>query len=107
MDRRQLVSAASIAAVLLVPRGALGQATRSSVPEYVAASIALRRCLNWAQQEVERLLDAQDRQNEEWRIDVLAPFAVVDAVREAALAVSPRRAVARDTGVVARRLISR
>ena len=94
MDRRRLVRAAPLVAALsgtgaLVPGGALGQITRSSVPEYVGAMTVLRRSIRWVEQEVARLMDAQDREDEEWRIDVLAPFAVVDTVRDAALAIVP------------------
>ncbi|HLL50439.1 MAG TPA: hypothetical protein VK356_07205, partial [Thermomicrobiales bacterium] len=40
-------------------------------------------------QEVLRLLVAQNRTDEEWRIDVLAPFAVVETIREAARGIIP------------------
>ena len=94
MDRRQLVRLASSAAALsgaaaLAPNVALSQAPRYSVPEYVGAMTVMRRSVQWVQQEVTRLLDAQDREDEEWRIDVLAPFAAVDVVRDAALAIVP------------------
>src|SRR3712207_9564244 len=94
MDRRQpvrraLSAAALSGAVALVPTVTLSQAPRSSVPEYVGAMTVMRRSVQWVQQEVTRLMADQNREDEEWRIDVLAPFAVVDAIREAALAIVP------------------
>jgi hypothetical protein len=88
MDRRRLVLAASSAAALsgsaaLAPHGALTQAVRTSVLEYVGAMTIMLRTLDWVQHEVSRLLAEQNREDEEWRIDVLAPFAAVEAVREA------------------------
>jgi hypothetical protein len=94
MDRRRLVLTASSAAALsgsatFVPNGALSQAVRSSVPEYVGAMTIMRRTVDWVEQEVSRLMAAQDREDEDWRIDVLAPFATVEAVRDAGRTVVP------------------
>ena len=94
MDRRRLVLAASSAAALtgsatLAPNGALTQVVRSSVPEYVGSMIIMRRSVDWVEQEVERLLADQNREDEDWRIDVLAPFAVVEAVQEAGRTIVP------------------
>ena len=88
MDRRRLVLAASSAAALsgsatLAPNAALTQTVRSPVPEYVGSMTIMRRTIDWVEQEVSRLMAVQDRDDEEWRIDVLAPFAAVEAVREA------------------------
>jgi hypothetical protein len=47
------------------------------------------RSVQWVLQEVSRLLAAQDRSDEEWRIDVLAPFAAVTTVRDAARTIVP------------------
>jgi hypothetical protein len=49
----------------------------------------MRRQADWVLQEVTELLDGQDRDNEEWRIDVLAPFAVVDALRQSGRTIVP------------------
>ncbi|HZG65754.1 MAG TPA: hypothetical protein VEZ12_03370 [Herpetosiphonaceae bacterium] len=94
MDRRRLVLTTSSAAALstaaaLAPRTAEGQALRSRAPEYVGAMTVVRRSLQWVRQEVARLMDAQQRDDEEWRIDVLAPFAAVEALRDASRAIIP------------------
>jgi hypothetical protein len=47
------------------------------------------RTVQWVLQEVSRLMAAQERSDEEWRIDVLAPFAAVTSVRDAARAIVP------------------
>ncbi len=88
MDRRRLVLAASSAAALtgsatLAPQGALTQVVRSSVPEYVGAMSIMRRSVDWVEREVSRLLAEENWDDEEWQIDMLAPFAAVEAVREA------------------------
>src|SRR4051812_32680323 len=94
MDRRRLVLMASSTAALsgpaaLIPSAAAAQVIRSSVPEYVGAVTVMRRTADWVVDEVTRLLDEQNRDDEEWRIDVLAPFAAVDAIREAGRAIAP------------------
>jgi hypothetical protein len=94
MDRRRLVFAASSAAAVsspaaLAPHGALSQVIRSAVPEYVGAMTIMRRSVDWVEQEVTRLLADEDREDEDWRIDVLAPFAAVEAVREAGRSIIP------------------
>ncbi len=94
MDRRRLVFAASSAAGLagsgvLTPGSVLAQVVRSRSPEYAGAMTVMWRTVQWVLQEVSRLMAAQDRSNEEWRIDVLAPFAVVTTVRDAARAIVP------------------
>jgi hypothetical protein len=94
MDRRRLILAASSATALtgsatLAPSGALTQVVRSSVPEYLGAMTIMRRSIAWVQREVSRLMVDQDRDDEEWRIDVLAPFAAVDALREAGRTIVP------------------
>lgn len=94
MDRRRLVLGASSAAALsgaaaLVPGAAVSQVIRSSVPAYVGAMTVMRRSADWVLQEVDLLLAEQDREDEEWRIDVLAPFAAVAAVREAGRTIVP------------------
>ena len=88
MNRRRLVLGASAAAAML-PSATAAQIVRSSVPEYVGAITVMRRTTRWVEQEVTRLLDAQNREDEEWRIDVLAPFAAVEAVREAGRTIAP------------------
>ncbi len=86
MNRRRLVFTASSAAALstsvALSQGTSVQAARTSLPQYVGALTIMRRHADWVLQEVTRLLEAQDRDDEEWRIDVLAPFAIVDALRE-------------------------
>jgi len=94
MDRRRLVlgvsSAAAVSGVAaLVPSAAVSQVTRSSVPAYVGSMTVMRRSVEWVLQEVTPLLAEQNREDEEWRIDVLAPFAAVDAVREAGRTIIP------------------
>ena len=96
MNRRRLALAASSAAVLsgsaaLAPIAVVSQATRSPVPEYVGAMTVMWRSVQWFQREVSQLMDEQNREDEEWGIDVLAPFAVVDAVREAGRMIAPPR----------------
>jgi hypothetical protein len=93
VNRRRLVLTASSAAALSTTV-ALGQdtsvqAARTSVPQYVGALTIMRRQADWVLQEVTELLDGQDRDNEEWRIDVLAPFAVVDALRQSGRTIVP------------------
>ena len=93
MDRRRLVLAVSSAAVVstsaaLAPSAAF-QVVRSSVPEYVGAMTIMRRNADWVLDEVSRLMTIEDRDDEEWRIDVLAPFAVVEAIREAGRTIAP------------------
>ena len=93
MNRRRLVLTASSAAALSTAV-ALGQdtsvqAARTSVPQYVGALTIMRRQADWVLQEVTEQLDTQDRDDEEWRIDVLAPFAVVDALRQSGRTIVP------------------
>ena len=93
MNRRRLVLTATSAAALSTA-AALGQdttvqAARTSVPQYVGALTIMRRQADWVLQEVTALLDTQDRDDEEWRIDVLAPFAVVVALRQSGRTVVP------------------
>src|SRR5215204_5072072 len=93
MNRRRLVFTASSAAALstsvTLGQDVSVQAARASVPQYVGALTIMRRHADWVLQEVTRLLDAQDRDNEEWRIDVLAPFAIVDALRASGRTIVP------------------
>jgi hypothetical protein len=94
MDRRRLVLAASSAAGRsgsgVLPRGSVrAQVVRSRSPEYAGAMTVMWRTVQWVLQEVSRLMAAQDRSDEEWRIDVLAPFAVVTTIRDAARAIVP------------------
>jgi hypothetical protein len=93
VNRRRLVLTASSAAALSTTV-ALGQdtsveAARTSVPQYVGALTIMRRQADWVLQEVTELLDVQVRDDEEWRIDVLAPFAVVDALRQSGRTIVP------------------
>ena len=94
MDRRRLILALSSSVGLftsgaLTPRSLLAQTVRSRSPEYVGAMTVMWRTVQSARQEVLRLMAAQNRTNEEWRIDVLAPFAVVETIREAARGIVP------------------
>ena len=94
MDRRRLVRAAVSAAGLsgsgaLTPGSVRAQAVRSRSPEYAGAMTVMWRTVQWVLQEVSRLMAAQERSDEEWRIDVLAPFAAVTSVRDAARAIVP------------------
>jgi hypothetical protein len=94
MDRRRLVLAASFTAGLagsgvLTPGSVLAQVVRSRSPEYAGAMSVMWRTVQWVLQEVSRLMAAQNRSDEEWRIDVLAPFAVVTTIRDASRAIVP------------------
>ena len=94
MDRRRLLLALSssvglLTSCALTPRSLLAQTVRSRSPEYVGAMTVMWRTVQSARQEVLALLVAQNRTNEEWRIDVLAPFAVVETIREAARGIVP------------------
>ena len=94
MDRRRLLLALSSSVVLLTsraltPRSLLAQTVRSRSPEYVGAMTVMWRTVQSARQEVSRLLAVQDQTAEEWRIDVLAPFAVVETMREVARGIVP------------------
>src|SRR5829696_4283949 len=94
MDRRRLVLATSSAVGLsgsgaLPSRSVQAQVVRSRGPEYAGAMTVMWRRVHWVGQEVSRLMAAQNRSDEEWRIDVLAPFTVVTTVRDAARAIVP------------------
>ena len=94
MDRRRLVlvlssSVGLLTSGVLTPQAVLAQSVRARSPEYVGAMTVMWRTVQSARQEVLRLLIAQNRTNEEWRIDVLAPFAVVETIREAARGIVP------------------
>jgi hypothetical protein len=95
MDRRRIVLAASSAAAVSISAAA-GQGveverarTKPAVSEYVGALTIMRRHADWVLEEVTTLLDAEDRDDEEWRIDVLAPFGAVDALRESGRSLVP------------------
>jgi hypothetical protein len=93
VNRRRLIftapSAAAIATAVALGQGTTVEAARTSVPQYVGALTIMRRQADWVLQEVAGLLDAQARDDEEWRIDVLAPFAVVDALRQSGRTIVP------------------
>ena len=89
MNRRRLVLTGSSAAAVSAS-AALGQDVgvekaknaKTATPEYTGALTIMRRQADWVLEETTRLLDARDRDDEEWRIDVLAPFAAVASLRE-------------------------
>jgi hypothetical protein len=93
VNRRRLVltapSAAALSTSVALGQGVTVEATRTSVPQYVGALTIMRRQADWVLQEVTALLDAQERDDEEWRIDVLAPFAVVEAMRQSGRTIVP------------------
>lgn len=94
MDRRRLVLAVSCSVGLLTssaltPRSLLAQTARFRSPEYIGAMTVMWRIVQSAREDVSRLLAAQNRTNEEWRIEVLAPFAAVETVRDAARGIVP------------------
>jgi len=95
MDRRRLVLAATSAAAVSVS-DAMGQGVgvekaknNTAQSEYVGALTIMRRHADWVLQEVSALLAAEDRDDEEWRIDVLAPFGAVEALRESGRTLVP------------------
>jgi hypothetical protein len=93
VNRRRLVlttsSAAALSTTVALGQGTSVEAARTSVPQYVGALTIMRRQADWVLQEVTERLDTQDRDDEEWRIDVLAPFAVVDALRQSGRTIVP------------------
>ena len=94
MDRRRLILAVSTSLGLLTsgaltPWAVLAQTVRARSPEYVGAMTVMWHTVQSARQEVSRLLAVQDQTTEEWRIDVLAPFAVVETMREVARGIVP------------------
>ena len=94
MERRRLILAVSTSLGLLTsgaltPWAVLAQTVRAKSPEYVGAMTVMWRTVQSARQEVSRLLAVQDQTTEEWRIDVLAPFAVVETMREVARGIVP------------------
>ena len=94
MNRRHLVRAAA-SGVGLLPSGglappfALAQTVRTGSPEYIGAMTVMWRSVRSARQDISRLLSEPNREDEEWRIDVLAPFAVVVAVRDTTRTIVP------------------
>jgi hypothetical protein len=95
MDRRRLVIASSTSGALSASTS-LGQGvggerarTRTAQAEYVGALTIMRRHADWVLEEVTTLLDAEDRDDEEWRIDVLAPFGAVEALRASGRSLVP------------------
>ena len=95
MNRRRLVltatTAAALSSTVAHSQGTTVEAVRTSIPQYVGALTIMRRQAEWVLHEVAELLDAPDRNDEEWPIDVLAPFAIVAALRASGRTIVPPR----------------
>jgi hypothetical protein len=94
MDRRLFVAAVS-ATACFYPRPVKAQCSEDeldrveALARYGSAMQTMARMLDWGTNETAEVLLSKDYLNEDWRMDLVAPFAIADAVVEISRSIQP------------------
>jgi hypothetical protein len=92
MDRRRLFLAAAAATAAFVPRIVRAQDSDADANLYTGSIVAINHMMTYFFEEVTRLTEnfgMAQMTDEEWRVDILAPFSIPRAAQQALLEITP------------------